>query len=123
MATDQYAVGYVYTDGQLLAEELSVDMEFDPANQVIVTQYKGFAGISPGAGRARATVSNAIPRVGMEYNAVKTAKAHSAVEFVVFAGAEKFSSTGFIMNVKMKFGADQPSTMDFDFEGEPWTVA
>lgn len=123
MATDQYATGYVFISGQLLAEELSVDLEYDPGNQIVVTQYKGFAGISPGAGRARATVSNAIPRAGLEYDAYAAADARTPIEFIVFAGSKKRSSTGFIMNVKEKFGHDQPSTIDFDFEGEPWTLS
>ena len=119
MATDQYAVGYVFVDGQLLAEELNVDIDFQTGNQIVVTQYKGFAGVSPGASRTMITVKNAIPKAGLEYNAYDAAKNHTPVEFVVFAAGNKRTSTGFIMNVKESFGVDTPSAIDFEFEGDP----
>lgn len=119
MATDQYAVGYVFIDGQLLAEELNVDIDFQTGNQIVTTQYKGFAGVSPGAKRTMITVKNAIPKSGLEYNAYDAAKNNTPVEFVIFAAGNKRTSTGFIMNVKESFGVDTPSSIDFDFEGDP----
>lgn len=119
MATDQYAVGYIFIDGQLLTEALNVDLDFQTGNQIVVTQAKGFAGVSPGAKRTMITVKSAIPKAGLEYNAYDAANNNTVVEFVVFAGGKRRTSTGFIMNVKESFGVDTPSSLDFDFEGDP----
>jgi hypothetical protein len=118
MATDQYGVGYVFLDSQLLMEELSCDLDYDGNNNIIVTQAKGFAGISAGAGRFTARVSNGIPRAGLEVNFYKLAKDRTPVEFIVHAGGKKRISKGFIMRVSEKFATDTPSTIDFDFEGD-----
>lgn len=119
MATDTYAQGFVFVDGQLLMEALNVDVDYQTGNQIVVTQYKGFAGVSPGADRTMITVKSAIPKAGIELNVYELAKNKTPVEFVVFAGGAKRTSTGFIMNVKESFGVDTPSSIDFDFEGEP----
>ena len=119
MATDQYAVGYVFVDGQLLVEELSVDLEFDTGNQIIITQYKGFAGVSPGAKQTKATIKSAIPKSGLEVDLYGIAAENTPVELVVFAGGKKRTSKGFIMNVKESFSADNPSSVDFEFNGDP----
>ena len=119
MATDQYAVGYIFVDGQLLAEALSVDLDYQTGNQIVVTQYKGFAGVSPGADRTMITVKSAIPKAGLELNVYDIAKNRTPVEFVIFAAGNKRTSTGFIQGVKESFGVDTPSSLDFDFEGDP----
>jgi hypothetical protein len=118
MATDQYAAGYVFLDGALLVEELSCDLDYDANNSVQVTQAKGFAGISPGAGRFTARVTNAIPRAGLEVDFYTLAKDRTPVEFIVAAAGKKRISKGFIMRVSEKFGADTSSTIDFEFEGD-----
>jgi hypothetical protein len=123
MATDQYAVGYVFVDSQLLVEELTCDLEYNPNNNVVVTQQKGFAGITQGAGRFTARVSNAIPRAGLELDFYDLAINRTPVEFIVHAGGKKRISKGFVMLVSESFGADKTSTIDFSFEGNEPTVS
>ena len=123
MATDQYAVGYVFLDGQLLAEELTCDLSYDPKNNIVVTQQKGFAGITMGAGVFTATVTNAIPRAGLEVDYYKLASDRTPVEFIVHAAGKKRISKGFIGPVNEKFGTDQSSTLDFTFTGEEPSVS
>ena len=118
MATDQYGVGFVFLDGQLLTEELTCDVEYDPQNNVVVTQYKGFAGITAGAGQFTATVSNAIPRAGLEVDFYTLAKDRTPVEFIVHAGSKKRISKGFLQRVREKFATGDSSTVDFEFVGE-----
>jgi hypothetical protein len=123
MATDQYAVGYVFVDSQLLVEELTCDLEFNPNNNVVVTQQKGFAGITQGAGRFTARVSNAIPRAGLELDFYTLAIERTPVEFILHAGGKKRISKGFVMSVSESFGADKSSTIDFNFEGSEPTIS
>lgn len=118
MATDRYATGFVFVDGALLSEEVSVDLGYSPNNNIVVTQAKGFAGVSPGAGRFTAKVSNAIPRVGLELDYYAIAKERRAIELIVHRAAKKVTSKGFIMNLSEKLGVDSVATFEFDFEGE-----
>lgn len=122
MATDQYATGYAFLDGQLLAESQKVSIEADPQHQVIRTMYKGFAGISKGAASAKASVSNAVPKAGPEYDYITVCQDGTPIEFIAWLANKRFSSKGFMMNVKGDFGEGEPATFSFDFEGEPWTV-
>jgi len=117
MATDQYAKGSVFLDGQLLIEELSCDLDYDANNQIIITQQKGFAGISEGADSFEANVSNAIPRAGLEVDYYSLVADRTPVEFIVHAGGKKRISTGFIMKLSENFGADKASGISFVFRG------
>lgn len=119
MATDQYAKGAFFLDGQLLVESQSIDVEFDAGNQIITTQQKGFGGISPGSPSTKMTVKSAIPKSGLEVDLYTLSKDRTPVDAVVFAGGTTRTSRGFIMTVSESFGVDNPSTIDFTFEGEP----
>jgi len=121
MATDQYAQGAFFLDGQLLAESQSIDIQLDAGNQIMTTQQKGFAGVSPGSAKTSMTVKSAIPKAGLEVNLYELALNRTPIDAVVFAGGTTRTSRGFIMNVSETFGVDSPSTVDFSFEGEPLT--
>jgi hypothetical protein len=118
MATDRYATGFCFLDGALLAEEVTIDLGYNPNNNIVVTQAKGFAGVSPGAGRFTAKVSNAIPRAGLEVDFYTIAKERRAIELIIHRAAKKLTSKGFIMNLSEKLGVDQVASLEFDFEGE-----
>jgi len=118
MATGIYAAGYIFLDGQLLTQELTVDVDYDANNNVIVTQALGFAGVSPGAPRFTARVSNAVPLSGHEYDFYGAVSDHTAVELVFHMGGKKRISKGFLMRLNEKAGVDTSSTTDFEFEGD-----
>jgi hypothetical protein len=120
MATDLYATGLMFVDGILVAEEVSFTTNFDTKNNVIETQAKGFAGISPGAGTTKVTVVSAVPRAGFELDYYKRATQRLPVEFTAVRGTKKLSFKGFIMTIDEKYGVNQASEGTIDAMcGEP----
>lgn len=121
MGTDKYAVGAFYLDGMLLTEEISVDLDYDPANSIVVTQQKGFAGITPGAGKITVKVNSAVPRAGFESGAIDfyaIATGRIPVDMMIDRGGQKLTSKGFLMGISEKYAANSDSAVDFTFVGE-----
>ena len=120
MSTDLYANGLMFVDGILVAESVSFTTNYDTKNNVIETQAKGFAGISPGAGTCKVSIVNAIPRAGFEIDYYTRAKQRKAVEFTAVRGTKKLSFKGFLMTIDEKLGVNQSSEGTVDaICGEP----
>lgn len=115
--TDLYASIYFALDGQLMTEEQEITWNFDPANTIVKTQQKGFAGVSQGAGGLEVTVVSAVPRAGTEIDFIKLAADATPVEGIIIQGAKKLVSKGFMMDVSGKGGVDQLTTVSFKFSG------
>ena len=121
MGTEVYAVGLLSIDGVPLMEEVSIDVDFNPGNNIVVTQRKGFAGITPGAGRFSMKVTEAIPRAGIEngnLDLYTIANDSIPVDAVLTRGFKTLVSRGFIMNISEKYSCNSDSVLDFSFEGE-----
>ena len=121
MGTEVYAVGLVSVDGVPLMEEISIDAELNPGNNIVVTQRKAFAGITPGAGRFSMKVNSAIPRAGIEngnLDLYTITKDHIPVNMVLTRGYKQLISRGFIMHISEKYSCNSDSVLDFSFEGE-----
>jgi hypothetical protein len=121
MGTEVYAVGLISVDGVPLMEEVSIDADLNPGNNIVVTQRKGFAGITPGAGRFSLKVNSAIPRAGIEngnLDLYDITKNHIPVSVVLTRGFKQLISKGFIMNISEKYSCNSDSVLDFAFEGE-----
>jgi len=117
MATDKYSSMFFVLDGQLLCETHTVEWDYDPANNIVKTQQKGFAGITPGAGGITVTVDNAVPRAGTEVDYMSLVKNRTAVEGIIVEGAKKLVSKGFINRLRGKGGVNQDTTRSFEFVG------
>lgn len=117
MATDKYSSMFFVLDGQLLCETHTVEWDYDPSNNIVKTQQKGFAGITPGAGGITVTVDNAVPRVGTEVDYMSLVKNRTAVEGIIVEGAKKLVSKGFINRLRGKGGVNQDTTRSFEFVG------
>ena len=114
-----YEKGALFADGQLLAEVINFSVSIDSKAQEINTMQKGFAGMSPGSEMTQIEVTSAIPRAGVEYESLAKLQGLKVVEMVLFAGAKKSSTKGYITNVQMQFGADRASEVSFTFKGSP----
>jgi hypothetical protein len=108
---------YFVLDGQLLVEEMEIQWDYDPANSIIKTQQKGFAGVTPGAGGFNVSVNSAVPRAGTEVDYVSLVANRTAVEGIVVSGGKKLVSKGFIMKLGGKGGVNQDTTVSFDYSG------
>lgn len=114
-----YERGAVFFGNQLLVECQSVSVNIDPKLNEINTMQKGFAGVSPGSEMVSIDVTEALPRAGIDYDAISALQGVEVVDFVLFAGAKKFKTKGFINNVKMNFGADRAAEFSFTYIGSP----
>lgn len=114
-----YERGALFTDDQLLMECQSISVTFDPKLNEINTMQKGFAGVSPGSEMVSIDVSEALPRAGVDYDAITAMQGVEIVSMVLFAGAKKFKTKGFINNVKMSLGTDRAAEYSFTFIGAP----
>jgi hypothetical protein len=114
-----YERGAVFFGNQLLVECQSVSVNIDPKLNEINTMQKGFAGVSPGSEMVSIDVTEALPRAGIDYDAISALQGVEVVDFVLFAGDKKFKTKGFINNVKMNFGADRAAEFSFTFIGAP----
>lgn len=117
-----YEKGSLFADNTLLAETTNFSVSIDSKAQEINTMQKGFAGMSPGSEMTQIEVTSAIPRAGVEYDALVKLQGLKVVEMVLFAGAKKWSTKGYVTNVQMQFGADRASEVSFTFKGGPLEV-
>lgn len=114
-----YEKGALFADGQLLVETTNFSVSIDSKAQEINTMQKGFAGMSPGSEMTQVEVTSALPRAGVDYDSLTKLQGLKVVEMVLFAGAKKWSTKGYVTNMQMQFGADRASEVSFTFKGGP----
>lgn len=117
-----YERGTIFFDNQVLVECQSLSVDVDPALNEIKTMNKGFAGVSPGAEMTKIDVGEALPRVGVDYDALAAIQGVEIVEFLLFAAGKKWKTKGFISNLKINTGVDKAAEYSFSFIGAPLEV-
>jgi hypothetical protein len=108
-----YDRGAFFLDGQLLIESQSVSVTVDPKLNEVTTTQKGFAGVSPGAEMTSIDVASALPRSGVEYDALLVIQGVEIVEALLFVGAAKYKAKGYINNLKIETGTDRAASYSF----------
>lgn len=118
---DIYDQIYVYINGQLLAEAISVQTAIESDDQKVLTLAKGFGGITPSPDVRTAKVENAVPSAGFEFDFEKAKRDRAVVELRLQSGAtgKTMTSKGFLMNVSIDAGVGKVLSVSFDFSGEP----
>lgn len=114
-----YERGALFADGALLVECQTITVNHDPKLNVINTMQKGFAGVSPGSEESTIDVAEALPRAGVDYDAISAMQGVEIVEMVLFAGAKKLKYKGFITKVGMSLGADRAAEFSFSLIASP----
>lgn len=114
-----YERGALFADGALLMECQNISVNHDPKLNVINTMQRGLAGVSPGSEEATIDVTSAMPRAGIEYDAITAMRGVEIVEMVLFAGAKKFRYKGFITKVGFALGADKSAEYTFSMIAAP----
>lgn len=114
-----YERGSVFFANQLLVECVSFTVKADPKLNPISTMQKGFAGVSPGAEMTEVEVTEALPRAGFDYDALRAIQGVEVVDFVCFLGAKKLASKGFISGLDLTSGVDKGAEVKFNFMGSP----
>ncbi len=118
MSSQLYTQVHVLINGALLMEHASVTINRDSGAQPVVTVGRGFAGLSIGAPQMTASVSNAIPVAGIEFDAGQHIKTLEVVEIGFLCAGLAMSTKGFITKDSIKHGASQESGYDFEFIGD-----
>jgi hypothetical protein len=120
MACEIYTQGLIFCDGVLAAEEVSFNVDYSTNDNVVVTQSKGFAGITPGAGSTKVSIETAIPRAGYEIDYFQKAVGRTPVEVIGFRGSKKINLKGFIQSIGEKHGVNTTSMGNIEIVcGEP----
>ena len=109
MAAILYTAGLMFVDGILAAESVSFNLEVDSNNQVVITQGKGFGGITVGATTCKVDVVTAIPKSGYEIDYLKRLTDRKVCEFTGWRGGSQVHLTGFIMTLAEKHAVNQTS--------------
>lgn len=122
-ALQLYERGALFADGQLLVECQTITVNHDPKLNVINTMQKGFAGVSPDSEEATIDVASAMPRAGVEYDAIAAMQGIEIVEMVLFAAAKKYKYKGFITKVGASLGADRSAEFSFSLIAAPVEVS
>lgn len=117
MALGNYTQGQIFIEGALCAEEVTFSTSFKTNNQDVITQAKGFAGVTPGAGMTDVTIEEAIPRAGFELDFYKWAKNRTAIEIVGWRGSKKLTIKGFIDGIDEKHGVNTNSIASITIKG------
>lgn len=114
MATDLYTQGLIFVDGILAADCTEFSVDYDTQNNPVFTIAKGFAGITPGAGQTKVSISTAVPRAGYEIDYFKRALDNTPVEFIGWRGSSKYSFKGFLLTIGEKHGVNSASTASIE---------
>ena len=121
-ALQLYERGALFADGQLLVECQTITVNHDPKLNVINTMQKGFAGVSPGSEEATIDVASAMPRAGVEYDAIAAMQDIEIVEMVLFAAA-KLQVTRASYQGRASLGADRSAEFSFSLIAAPVEVS
>lgn len=121
MALDVYDQIYLYINGKLMVESISVQTGLESDDQKVMTLVKGFAGITPSPDVRTVKVENAVPSTGFEFDFERAKKERWLVEVRLQSGAtgKSMTSKGFILHVSIEAGVGKQLMVSFDFVGEP----
>lgn len=118
MSTQLYTMVYVLINGKIMMEEASVTLNRDSGAQPVHTVGRGFAGVSLGAPQLTATIENAIPLSGFEYDAGQAIETLDVVELGLLCAGLALSTKGFVLKDSVRHGVGQQSGYSFEFIGD-----
>jgi len=120
MALDLYSQGLIFAQGILIAESVSFTLNSATNDQPVVTQAKGFSGITVGAYTTDVGIKSAIPKAGFEVNWHKWMKDRSVIEITGWRGATKVNIKGFIKSIDESHAVNTSSEANISLHcGEP----
>jgi len=112
---------YVFVNGQVLAENVTIESSLDSDIQDVNTQVKEWAGITPAPITRTTTLNNVIPRTGVEFDAEAKMIAREEIEVMLQEGSsgKKCTSKGYITAAPRSSGVGQNTTLNFTVKGTP----
>lgn len=113
----RYAVGQVYVNGQLLAEQNSVSVARSTTGQSRITLHGGYAGESPGAEMIDIQVTSNFPSTYLEFDSGRFLFGSRQVEFDIIIGNQILSFLGYITSDNFAHAVNNSATISFSAKG------
>jgi hypothetical protein len=112
---------FAFVNGQLLAENTSLEVSVDGDSQAVMTTVKQYAGESPSPKITMVTFENVVPVTGFEIDIVQKFLDSEEVELMLQFGGngKKMKSKGVLLSPKVSSGVGKTTTLSFGFRGTP----
>lgn len=112
---------FLYIDGALAAENISIETGLTADHQDALTTVKGFAGYTPAPAMRTVKATFLVPDSGFEFDYEGKFVQNKFVEMALQSGAtgKKMKSKGYFKNVDISSGVGKTTEVSFDFAGEP----
>ncbi len=112
---------FLFLNGQLLAENTTLDIALEGDNQPVLTTVKGYAGESPSPKMTMIQADNVLPVSGAEVDVFAKFNDSEEVEAMVQLGGngKKWTSKGTLLSPKISSGVGKVTSLTFGFRGTP----
>ncbi len=126
MATNLYAIGEIYINGKICAQEASMTFSRKTNSQAVLTVALGYAGESPGAPMCEVEVTSAVPSSGYEIDpgdfmgstGDDTTTGLQVVKFTLFVAGQILAFKGFIIEDSFSHAVNSEAKLHFKARGE-----
>ncbi len=126
MATNLYAIGEIYINSKLCAQEASMTFSRKTNSQAVLTVALGYAGESPGAPMCEVEVTSAVPAAGYEIDpgdfmgstGDDQTTGLQVVKFTLFVAGQTLAFKGFIIEDSFSHAVNSEAKLSFKARGE-----
>lgn len=112
---------YLYLDGSLQAQNISVETSLESDDQDAETIPLGWAGITPSPDKRMVSATFLVPIDGFEfdYEGKKLRREKVTLAMQLGGSGKKCTSVGFFKNVKISGGVGKTMEVSIEFTGTP----
>ena len=116
-----YSQIFLYANGQLLAENTTIETALEADIQDVFTIVRNWAGITPAPIVRTITATNVVPLPGIEFDFEQKMLDFEEVEQQMQEGGSGKTcvTNGYIVNVPRSAGVGQTTTINYTFRGTP----
>jgi hypothetical protein len=110
--------GVIQLNGRTLAEATKISVTVKSQDNPVVTMIKGFTGFSDGPGMTEATIENAVPIKGYEFDFVEAVRTKATVKLVTMSGGRRHQTEGRIGESSWSNQTDSTTLISASFTGK-----
>ena len=116
-----YSQIFLYANGQLLAENTTLETSLEADIQDVFTIVRNWAGITPAPIVRTVTGTNVVPLPGVEFDFEQKMLDFEELEIQMQEGGSGKTAVtnGYIVNVPRSAGVGQTTTINFTYRGTP----
>lgn len=113
----KYAIGLVYVNGSLLAEESQMSISRSSSSSPVMTLHAGYAGSHPGAEILDIQVTSNFPSTYLEFDPGQFIYGARSVEFDCVMGGQVMSFFGQVISDNFSHAVNSNSQIQFTARG------